>query len=248
MRKLLIICLTFFIFSSAAMSEGVVKMAIGDWAPYVSKSDPKSQFLETVVTAAFKLEGLSVEYEYLPWKRSFTMVSQGDSDGTFPWNKNESRSTEFYIHEIPLLTDESVYFHLKSTAFSWNTLSDLKNYKVGVTIGYRQEESYKKAGIPAEAVASEDNNFKKISAGRIDVYETSKVVGYSAINRLFDSSTGGKFTHHPKAVSTNPYFILFSRNSENGKSYSEKFDSGMRKLMDSGQYGKIVEDFLGAEL
>ncbi|WP_320822754.1 transporter substrate-binding domain-containing protein [Reinekea sp.] len=237
--------LVLLLLSSISFSAPAVKMAIGDWAPYVSKIDPQSQLLETVVTAAFKLEGLTVEYEYLPWKRSFTNTSEGKADGTFPWNKDEERAVEFYIHEIPLLTDEGVYFHLKGSSFDWNTLSDLKNYKVGATIGFRQVEIYEKAGIAAEAVADEDINFKKIEAGRIDVYDTSKVVGYSTIKRVFDADTAAKFTHHRKPVSTNPYFILFSRNSENGQEYSMKFDSGMKKLMDSGEYDKIIKSFLG---
>jgi len=146
----------------------------------------KGKFLERVVTEAFQLEGINVIYEYFPWKRSYLQVQHGDFDGTFPWNKTKERRGEFYIHKLPLYKDEGVYFHLKNNAFDWNTIDDLKQYKVGVTIGYQHEIIYNKKGITAEPVASEELNFKKILVGRIDVYRTSKIVGYETINNLFN--------------------------------------------------------------
>jgi len=203
----------------------------------------KGKFLERVVTEAFQLEGINVIYEYFPWKRSYLQVQHGDFDGTFPWNKTKERRGEFYIHKLPLYKDEGVYFHLKNNAFDWNTIDDLKQYKVGVTIGYQHEIIYNKKGITAEPVASEELNFKKILVGRIDVYRTSKIVGYETINNLFNLEEAKRFTHHPKVVEEDDYFILFSRNTSNGKHFSVRFYSGLKQLKASGAYDKIVGEY-----
>jgi len=223
-----------------AFSKETVRLAIGEWAPYTSEKNVKGKFLEHVVTEAFKLEGIDVIYKYFPWKRSYIQVQNGEFDGTFPWNKTKERKGEFYIHKLSLYKDEAVYYHLKNNAFNWNTIDDLKQYNVGVTIGYKHEKLYKEKGITVEPVASEELNFKKILVGRIDVYRTSKIVGYETINRLFSFEDAARFTHHPTVIEEDDYFILFSKNTPNGKHFALRFDSGLKQLKASGAYDKII--------
>ena len=239
--KKLVFCLSVAALSvSAAMAAETVKLAIGDWAPYTSEKDPNGKILEKVVTEAFKLEGVNVVYSYYPWKRSIEMVKAGEADGTFPWNKNAEREKDFVIPASSIRTDDGVYFHLKSKPFEWSSLADLKKYKVGVTVVYKQEQIYKDAGITADAVPSEEMNFKKMLEGRIDVYQTSKDVGYETIKTLFPADKAGLFTNHPKPVEQSEYFILFSKKNPNSKALADKFDAGFKKLKDSGAYDKIV--------
>ena len=227
--------------SSNAFANATVRLAIGDWAPYTSATDVKGKLLETMVTEAFKLEGIDVKYEYFPWKRSYSLAKSGQFDGTFPWAKTEEHVKDFYIHKVFLIKDEGVFFHLKNFPFDWNVLEDLNKYSVGVTLGYKEESIYKKKGINAQAAPSEDLNFKKLLAGRIDVYQTSKIVGYATINRIFTSKDAQMFTNHPKIAVENEFYILFSRNTSNGQDLADKFDSGLKKLKESGAYDMIIE-------
>jgi len=226
--------------SSDVFANETVRLAIGDWAPYTSATDAKCKILENVVSEAFKLEGIEVIYEYFPWKRSYALAKSGEFDGTFPWAKTEEHVEDFYIHKIYLIKDEGVFFHLKKVQFDWNSLEDLKKYSVGVTLGYKEESIYKEKGIKAQAVPSEDLNFKKILAGRIDVYQTSKIVGYATINRLFTTEDAKLFTNHPKPAVENEFYILFSKKTPNGQSLAHKFDSGLKKLKESGSYAQII--------
>ena len=226
--------------SSNVFANETVRLAIGDWAPYTSATDAKSKILENVVAEAFKLEGIDVLYEYFPWKRSYTLAKSGEFDGTFPWAKTEEHLKDFYIHKIFLIKDEGVFFHLKNVPFEWNVLEDLNKYAVGVTLGYKEERIYKKRGINAQAVPSEDLNFKKILARRIDVYQTSKIVGYATINRIFTPEDAKLFTNHPKPAVKNEFYILFSKNTPNGQNLANKFDSGLKKLKESGSYDQII--------
>lgn len=223
----------------AAAAAEVVHMAIGEWAPFTSEKDPQGKLLETVVTEAFRLEGVEVQYSYFPWKRSYAMVEEGRADGTFPWNKAINQGNAFYIHRIPVLTDDSVYFYAKGTAFDWKTLDDLKKYKVGVTLGYKNQKVYQEKGIPAEVVNSEEMNFKKLAAGRIDVYETSREAGYATVRKHLTPDEARRITHHPTPVEQSDYFILFSRKTPNGKALADKFDAGLEKLKASGAYARI---------
>lgn len=218
----------------------VVHLAIGEWPPFTSEHDHSSKLLERVVQEAFKLEGLQVQFSYFPWKRSYTMAEEGLADGTFPWNKVLDRERSFHFHRTPLLTDENVFFHPRSLAFDWNSLDDLKKYRVGATLGYRNERIYKDKGIAFDLAPSEELNFKKMAAGRIDVYETSKVVGYSTIARTLTTDEAKLITHHPRPLERSNYYVLFSRKTAHGQRFSEKFESGLQRLKSSGAYDKLL--------
>lgn len=224
----------------SANANEVLNLAVGEWAPFLSEKNPKAKRLETVVMEAFKLEGVNVKFSYFPWKRSYNRVKEGSSDGTFPWNKTPDREAFFVYSETPVLIEDSVYFHLKSLAFDWKTIEDLKKYKVGVTLGFINEKLYKEKGISADSVPSEEMNFKKIVAGRIDVYETSKVVGYETINKILTPDEARLLTHHPNPVGRTDYFMMISKKHPNAKGMADKFDSGLRKLKASGRYEEIL--------
>lgn len=217
-----------------------IRLAVGEWAPYTSQEDAQGKLLEEVTSRAFELEGITVEYAYFPWKRSYVLALNGEMDGTLPWNNSAERSQQFHVPMTSLVKDENVFFHLKSTPFDWNRLEDIRNYRVGVTIGYQEEAAYKAAGIRADAVSSEELNFKKMRLGRIDVYQTSKQVGYVTLAKIFTPAELSLFTHHPKVVYESEFFVLFSRKTARGKYLAERFDAGLRKLKASGEYDRIL--------
>jgi polar amino acid transport system substrate-binding protein len=234
-------CLCLFsLVSTAVPANEVVTLAIGEYAPYTSAKDKYGKLAEEIVRKAFQLESIDVEYRYAPWRRNYAQVRSGQLDGTFPWSNAGGREEDFCVHKIPLLRNQKVYFHLKTTPFNWLTIEDLKRYNVGVSLGYNDQQVYKVQGIDADAAASGPLNFKKMFAGRIDVYSASKVVGYYTIKSLFDESDAHKFTHHPKVIDETDYFILFSKKSPRGQAFCKAFDSGLRKLKDSGVYDEIL--------
>lgn len=225
----------------SVFANETVRFAIGEWAPYTSSTDASERVLEDIVRESFKMEGVNVKYEYFPWKRSYSLVESGDFDGTFPWAMTEEHKNNFYMNKIYLIKDDGVFFHLKNFPFDWKTLEDLKKYSVGVTIGYKEEKIYKENGIIAQSVPTEDLNFKKLLAGRIDIYQTSKVVGYSTINKIFANEDANKFTHHHKPAVENEFYILFSKKTSNGQTLADRFDAGLKKLKESGAYDIIMK-------
>lgn len=238
--KLATVLCTLLVTGASTCATETVRLAVGEWAPYTSQTDLQGKLLEEVTARAFKLEGIAVQFTYYPWKRSYLLAASGEYDGTLPWNKSPERNQLFFFPNASLVKDENVFFHLKTTSFDWTRLDDLRNYRVGVTIGYQEEASYKAAGISAEAVSSEELNFRKMRIGRLDVYQTSKHVGYDTLAKLFGPVELGLFTHHPKVVYESEYYVLFSKKTKRGKFLADRFDSGLKKLKDSGEYDKIL--------
>lgn len=247
MKKIALAIVVTALYATIAIAGETVKFAIGDWEPYTSSTNEKGKMIEKVVTEVFKLEGIDTKYDYYPWKRSMLLVEKGESDGSFPWIKTPEREKDCVFAKSILFKDEAVYFHLQSKPFEWKSLEDIKKYKVGVTLGYSDEKYYQDNGIAAESVPSEVLNFKKMLGGKIDVYKTSKNVGYAIINSNFTPEDAKKFTNHPTAVTVDDYYILFSKKNPNAQALADKFDAGLKKLKDSGAYDKIIAEFSGAK-
>ncbi|MBN1969769.1 MAG: transporter substrate-binding domain-containing protein [Candidatus Delongbacteria bacterium] len=221
-----------------------IVIASGDWEPFTSSRDENGKLLELIVNEVFKNAGIDVEYLYYPWKRSYELVKSGKADATFPWMKTEERLKEVIYPNESILLEKSVFFHLKSTNFSFTNDADLKKYKFGGTLGYSLVGYLKDKGLEVDEVGNEILNFKKLLANRIDVYPTSFIVGYNLINREFPPEQAALFTNSPNIISEDEYFLVFSKSSENGKSLSEKFDKGLKMLKESGRYDEIMNSFL----
>ena len=231
------------IFASPTSGNEVVTFAIGEYPPYTSARNPEAKVLEILVTAAFKLQSINVEYKHYPWRRSIALARNGDVDGTFPWLKTSDRQRDFYFSNQEIYRDQGVYWHLRSTPFDWSTPEDLRNYTFGVTVGYtRSREFYKKLGIKAYTEVSEELNFKKLLAGRIDVYRTSRLVGTYLVDSLFDAESRSRFVFHPKFADDAYFFILFSKKTDRGKRLEREFSIGLEKLKASGKYREIIHN------
>jgi len=225
----------------SVLANEKVTLAAGDWEPFTSSREENANIAELIVIDAFKLVDIDVELKYFPWKRSFEMTKKGDFVGTFPWQVTKDREKDFYISEQTILVEKTVFFHLKDNEFNWETLDDLKKYKIGVTIGYSSENILEAKGIKVSKVPKEDLNYKKLLKSRIDAYPAAFFVGYYQINMLFDPAKAALFTNHSKPLSEDGYHMLISKNIPNGKELVAKFDKGLKMLKESGAYDVIID-------
>lgn len=217
-----------------------VTIAVGEWPPYTSQVNPSAQLAQKVVTAAFLLEGVHVEYRYYPWKRAYVEVMQGHVDATFPWYRSKARSEAFLFNHEPLLHGQEVFFHLKSLDFHWNSFDDLKQYRVGGTLGFFDTSLLEQHGVTVDKVSSEEQNFEKMLRGRLDVYATTREVGYYLIHKLFSPAQAALFTHDPKPLHEADAFVMFSRKIPQSEALISTLDRGLRRLKASGRYGEIL--------
>ncbi|WP_196156969.1 ABC transporter substrate-binding protein [Reinekea sp. G2M2-21] len=238
MRAVFLVVLIFF--SQVVEAKPLVRFAIGDWPPYVSEFDPQARLLERLIREAYASQHLSVTFDYFPWKRSYEYVRQGEYDGTFPWNSTQQRRDDFLIHSVPLVQDNGVFFHLKSTPFDWQALTDIGKYRVGVVVGFKQQEVYRRLGIQAELIETEEAAFRMLMAGRIDVYQTSRLVGLTTARRLFTTDQLQRLTYHSRAVEVNTYFVLFAKHSSRSAELADALDAGLRYLQATGQYESLM--------
>ncbi|MDE1462746.1 substrate-binding periplasmic protein [Spartinivicinus poritis] len=224
---------------SSTIAEAI-HIANGEWPPYHSKKLKHYGFASHIITLAFAEEGMSVKYDFLPWKRGMYMAKQGKLDGTAVWRKKDEFQKYFYYSE-PIFETETVFFHLKSLTFHWKKFSDLKGLVIGGTIGYGYNKDYdlaeKSNQYSIKRVISDEINFHKLILSRIDIFPITKEVGYHILKTKFPSKVN-IITHHPTPLTPEAersLHLLISKKSRKHELILKSFNRGLKKLREKGK-------------
>ena len=222
-----------------------IVLASGEWSPYVSENLKYEGVVSRIVTEAFALVNVETEYVYMPWKSSMEEAKNGTWHGTFPWLKNEEREGYFYFSS-PIAHENVLFFYKKDSGFSWETVSDLKDYKIGGTAGYYYGELFNEAEkngkITIERVIDDETNFKRFVADEVDVIICEIDVCYAIMERLLSSEEANNIIHYPKSISENPLYLLLSKQLEGNDELVELFNMGLKRLEESGKIDQYWEE------
>ena len=152
------------------------------------------------------------------------------------WSKD--REKEFYLSD-PISEEKIVFFHLKSNPIKdWKTLEDLKNYKFGATRGYTYTKAFwdaaKTRPLMVDVTNSDLQNFKKLLAGRIDIFPSGLVNGNSILQKEFDASKSHLLSIHPKPLSKTTGHLAFTKSRKNSESLLRIFNQGLAEMKKEG--------------
>lgn len=246
MKKVFFYAVILVFFSGAVSAETTIRLTSGEWEPYMSEFSPHYGFASHVVAEAFKLEGIEVIWRFYPWKRSLIVARKGKYyDASCCWWPSEEIEDNFLISN-PITKSSAVFFHLKSYTFDWNSITDLKGIRIGGTFEYEYSKEFmtamKEKSIIVDTVPTDEQNFKKLLGGRIDIFPNDPIVGYSQIRNTFSPSKAALFTHHPKELQSTSLNLIISKKSTKSEWFMTKFNSGLKKLASSGRLGEMFSD------
>ncbi len=222
-----------------------IRITNGEWQPFLSKDVPHYGFASHIVTEAFALVGVEVEYGFFPWSRAMKLAHEGIWDGTAVWGTTEERLQQFHFTDA-VVPSTFVFFHLTTTTFDWDDYDDLGDLKVGGTVEY----SYSDAFRAAEAAGvfrtirgrNDEVSLKNLLKGRIDVFPGEVMVTYEQMRDTFSPEDAALFTHHAKPIIDKPLFVLFAKVVPGNERMRDLFNDGLRQLKASGRYDQIIAD------
>ncbi len=230
------------------MAVESINLANGEWPPYHSKKLKYYGFVSRIITEAFALKSIKVNYKFLPWKRGMILAQRGDLDGTAVWRYKDKFAKDFYYSDSVLGTN-TVFFHLKNFPFKWNSFDDLKGMRIGGTIGYGYNEEYDKAEQSQEfiihRVPRDEQNFAKLLAGRIDIFPITTEVGYYILQTKFRLKDQQLITHHTQSLTPSKernLHLLLSKKIEKNKQVLILFNLGLEQLKQSGKLRQYHEE------
>ncbi|MDK2124596.1 substrate-binding periplasmic protein [Parachitinimonas caeni] len=227
---------------SGLVSAREIRLASGEWAPYLSEKSRHFGFASHIVTEAFKQAGVQVRYEFYPWARSEALVKVGAVDGSLVWSQTSQRQTFAWFSDT-VMTEEEVVFHLKSTPLVWEHISDLHGRKMGIPLGSkpgRWEEAIQSGKLVSYPVQDIETGMKMLLAGRIDIFPLVKTVGYDTLRKKFSAEEAGKIGYSQRIVERIEYRLMLSKKQDPNRVLLEKFNEGLKKLKKSEVYQEML--------
>ncbi|MCX4025685.1 substrate-binding periplasmic protein [Spartinivicinus marinus] len=236
------------VYSLNSYADKTVTISTGEYSPWVSKKLKHLGYVSHIVNEAFKREGYTVEFKFFPWKRAYESAKKGEFHATSFWFKSPDREKDFYYSD-PVSTEKTVFFHLKTNPLAdWNTVADLKDKTIGATTGYTYTKEFWEAGengtIKISTASSDDKNFKKLLASRVDLFPMGTVAGYGLLADKFDETSLHLITFHPKPLVESTGHLLFSKQKADNEELLKIFNAGLKKLKDEGLDQKWREDLM----
>lgn len=221
-----------------------IVIANGEWPPFISEHLKHYGAICHIISDAFASENVQVIYKWAPWKRAFIQTREGEYDATAGWMMTPERKQIFYYSDV-IMESQKVFFHLKSNPFDWNEIKDLKDLRIGTVLGYTYgaefDQTIKDKVLSVEETTAEIHNFRKLIAGRLDIYPQELEVGYGRIKLDFPPEQAKLFTHHPKPLAPTTHYLLFTKKNQKNRLLLERFDRGLRKLKESGKVDEYIE-------
>ena len=248
--KFLISLFLFIAIATQGVSEEKFHIATDEWRPYQSKYLKHYGVISRIITEAFGLEGVNVEWHWRPWKRVLKETEVGKWDGASLSLKNAERAKIFYYPD-PLFIGKRYFFHRKDYPFNWNNLDDLKGIRIVAIGGYNYGELFENAEqsgkIEVYRVTKIKQAFQMLQKGRIKIYPILQDVGYDLIQTYFKSEEVKNFTHHPKVVHETAFYLIMSKKVERNTRMLLIFNRGLERLKKSGKFDQYMAESLRGE-
>jgi polar amino acid transport system substrate-binding protein len=245
MKVLLYTLLGMIIVTTDLFAEKI-RITNGEWEPYLSNYSYQYGLDSHIVTEAFKLEGIDVEWGFFPWQRAYEYAKSGEYwDASCCWWPDDETKNEFVISDV--ITETSfVFYHLKSYKFTWDSLQDLKGVKIGATLKYHYGNDFMAAieakVLNVEYTSKDEFNYKKLLAGRIKIFPNDPSVGNAQIRSNLSLNEAKLITYNPKAFGESTLHLIMGKDNKRNKYFINKFNTGLKKLKASGRYQEMIAD------
>jgi polar amino acid transport system substrate-binding protein len=236
-----ILCLILQLPFSLGQAQDRLVVVTDQWAPYVFQEGNAIRGVDyEIMMAVLSQMGYEVDFKLMPWKRCVRMIEEHQADAILDISMNEHREKTMYFPTEKISESVSVLFHLKGKSFTYKVLEDLRGLTVGTVLGYAYSSEFLEADFfTREPVKTEEQNWKKLLYGRIDLFLSNKNVGLYTARKM---GIQDKVEFIPKVVSSGNNYLAFSKKLGHNilaKNFSEHLQS-FKKTTD---YAAILSEY-----
>ncbi|MGO2372574.1 transporter substrate-binding domain-containing protein [Pseudoalteromonas sp. KG3] len=215
-----------------------IAISAGEWPPFLSESLPYQGVAAHLIKDIFNEAGIQVHFTFLPWGRAYHDTYNGKYAATAVWMHSKERVNN-YNYSDALLSEKFVFFYKKDNHFEWHNFNDLRGLIIGGGLSYSYGPKFDKAvaeGIfDLSQVSSTEQNFRRLSAGRIDAFAEEINIGYHTLYNQHPE-LADTITHHPHPILLNNSFLLFPNNAEQSEELLQIFNLHLKQFRQDGRY------------
>lgn len=236
------------LFTSNPWAKQTIKISTSEWPPYISKDSPNYGYISQTIEEAFALVDIDVEFVFMPWARAYQEAKVGHVSATSYWYKDHKHAEYFYFSE-PLSSEKVVFFRLKSEKPStWQSLSDFDGLAIGLTRSFTYtKELWQYAENNSDSISivtTDEQNFKKLLLGRIDITPAQEIVGWSHLQSLFAKVQINRVEMMQPPLTIQTGHLLFPKVNKNSKELLKQFNEGLSILTKNGRLEELKEQLI----
>ncbi len=217
-------------------------VATGHYPPFTSEQLPNDGFANHVVSEALVREGYKAEFSYFPWVRARHQVVVGQLPATSYWACDSVFRKMYYCSE-PIVDIRFRLFYRKDAPLpDWGELKNHPERRIGLTRGYSYTSEIQKARdtwLNHSYEQSDQQQIKKLLAGRIDGFVLEELVYHSLIESMDLSQSAHQITYDESTVFVAQGTVLFSRDNPKSLELLQIFNRGLAKLRSDGGYRQL---------
>jgi polar amino acid transport system substrate-binding protein len=239
--SLFLLCSLIFPFS--ANSFDVVKLSEDPWPPFTYGEDiPTGGIAVEFTHEIFTRLGVDYEIRLYPWERCLHQMRKGKRDGVILSGINEERKLYMVFTDLIMEDRDLIWYSSKrKEPIVWHELEDLKNYVIAATIGFSYgkefEEAKKKFSFNMDLAVDDITNFKKVAAGRNDIFICNETVALTLFKENPDLK--GQFKYAEKPLKLVTLHMAFSKKSP-AVSLVPKINTIIKSMQKDGTIIKII--------
>lgn len=227
---------------SFCLNAETIKLVTSPWPPFEYEKNGKLKGTDIeIINEAFKRMKKDVNIKIYPWKRCVAMVKNKKADGIFTLRKTSERE-EFLIFPNEVLSySANVFFRKKGLPAKFTgKLSDLSGKTICITAGYDYGKDFMKSKLFKLDAGGHDDalNFKKLLAGRSELFLCDKLVGSYELKKL---GFIDKIDFLPTPLSKFDMFLAFTKNNS---ALAKEFSKALKSMKSDGTYDKIISKYL----
>lgn len=233
-------------FSFTCKAVETVHLSTFEYPPEHSKFLPHQGVVSHIIELAFAQGDIKVKWSYYPVTRAFMMAKSGRLDATASYGYSKERIDGMYMSDS-IISSATYFYHLKSIDFNWYDIKDLAGLRVGITSKLNYGEIFNNAVkdniFTVDSAQHDDLNFKKLLAGRIDIFPMTSGIAEYLLRTRFPKGTLEKITYNKKPIRLYDSFIFFPKSLPNSAALLASFNQGLQELQQSGQYQQILFNY-----
>ena len=177
---------------------------------------------------------VTVSLDVVPPKRAVDRFEHGDVDALLP--ALEVLLSKPYVPSDPIYVKRDFVF-TKSDHPIWTTVDALAGKRVGITLGYPYAgEIINSKTFSLETAATDEINFAKLDAGRIDAFVVEEKTGLGALR-----AAGLKGIGYDPAVPVSQQNVFFAfQDSPEGHSLAAAFSTALAAMKADGTFAQLL--------
>lgn len=189
-----------------------------------------------IASEVFKRLGITVEWEFLPWRRCLMMVQQGEADAVMDIFRTSAREHWLVYATEALSQVDLVLYQASERPIPLSSLRDLKGMRVGVAPGFEYGKAFAESLAEKEPAPSLEANFGKLLLGRVDLVISDRRAGHFTLRQL---GLDQKIGQIPGALGSEVLYLALRRDTDNS-ALAERFSTALRQFKQEPAYAQLL--------